>query len=250
MGRRLISLLVTRGHRVRALARPSSQHKLPAECTAIPGDALDAEGYASQVPPAEAFVHLVGVARPSPAKAEQFRTVDLASARAAVSAARSAGVAHFIYVSVAHPAPVMQAYIAARSEGEALIEGSGLNATILRPWYVLGPGHRWPLALAPFYWLAERFPATRESARRLGLVTIGQMINALVWAVENPSAGVRILECPASASNPRRPLPALSAARLSRGRRYSHCQPPAARARARRAKDGPGALRAFRAGNR
>jgi uncharacterized protein YbjT (DUF2867 family) len=121
----------------------------------------------------------------------------LASARAAVLAARSAGAARFVYVSVAHPAPAMKAYIAARCEGEALIQASGLNATILRPWYVLGPGHRWPLALAPFYWLAERFPKTRESARRLGLVTIDQMIAALLWAVENPSTGVRVIEVPA-----------------------------------------------------
>jgi uncharacterized protein YbjT (DUF2867 family) len=149
------------------------------------------------VPPAEAFVHLVGVAHPSPSKAEEFRTVDLASVRAAVFAAQSAGVAHFIYVSVAHPAPVMKAYIAARCEGEALIRASGLNATILRPWYVLGPGHQWPLALRPLYWLAERFSKMRESARRLGLVTIDQMIAALVWAVENPATGVRIMEVPA-----------------------------------------------------
>jgi uncharacterized protein YbjT (DUF2867 family) len=149
------------------------------------------------VPPAEAFVHLVGVAHPSPAKASEFRTVDLASVRAAVVAARTAGVAHFIYVSVAHPAPVMKAYIAARCEGEALIQASGLNATILRPWYVLGPGHRWPLALEPLYWLAERFPKTGESARRLGLVTIDQMITALAWTVENPPAGVRVMEVPA-----------------------------------------------------
>ncbi len=197
MGRRLISLLMGREHHVRALVRPASKLKLPPGCLPVIGNALDAESYAAQVPPAEVLVHLVGVAHPSPSKAEEFRTVDLASTNAAVSAAASAGVARFIYVSVAHPAPVMQAYIAARSEGEALVRSSGLNATILRPWYVLGPGHRWPLALVPFYWLAERFPATRESARRLGLVTIAQMINALVWAVENPSAGVRILEVPA-----------------------------------------------------
>jgi nucleoside-diphosphate-sugar epimerase len=196
MGCRLISRLISRGHQVRALARPATERKLPPGCTLVSGDALDAATYTAQVPPAEAFVHLVGVAHPRPSKAEQFRTVDLASARAAVLAARSAGVRHFVYVSVAHPAPVMKAYIAARCEGEALIQTSGLSATILRPWYVLGPGHRWPVVLQPLYWLAERFPKTRAGACRLGLVTIEQMITALVWAVENPPAGVRIMEVP------------------------------------------------------
>ena len=91
---------------------------------------------------------------------------------------------------------MMKAYIAARSEGEDRIRTSGLSATILRPWYVLGPGHRWPVTLQPFYWLAEQFPGTRESARRLGLVTIDQMLAALVRAVENPTDGVRIVEVP------------------------------------------------------
>lgn len=196
MGRRLIPLLSQRGHTVRALAWAASAHNLPAGCTPVVGDALDAATYAAQVPPAQSFVHLVGVSHPSPAKAGQFLSVDLASARAAVSASVSAGIRHFIYVSVAHPAPVMKAYIAARSEGESLIRGAGLNATVLRPWYVLGPGHGWPVILKPAYWLAERFAHTRDSARRLGLVTIDEMLGALVQAVEHPVNGVNILEVP------------------------------------------------------
>jgi uncharacterized protein YbjT (DUF2867 family) len=58
-----------------------------------------------------------------------------------VSAAKEAGVRHFIYLSVAHPAPMMQAYLEVRIECEQAIQVAGLNATILRPWYVLGPGH-------------------------------------------------------------------------------------------------------------
>jgi uncharacterized protein YbjT (DUF2867 family) len=119
----------------------------------------------------------------SPAKAEQFRSVDLASARQAVQAAVTAKVSHFVYVSVAHPAPVMTAYWTARAEAESAIRAANLSATILRPWYVLGLGHRWPIVLVPFYWIAEHLPTTRDSARRLGLVTLGQMIDTLMWAV-------------------------------------------------------------------
>ena len=48
----------------------------------------------------------------------------------------------------------------------------------------------------PVYWVMELIPSTRESARRLGLVTIAQMVRALVWAVENPPDQVRILDVP------------------------------------------------------
>ena len=45
----------------------------------------------------------------------------------------------------------MKAYIEVRKECEAEIQDAGLTATILRPWYVLGPGHRWPVLLKPMY---------------------------------------------------------------------------------------------------
>ncbi len=196
MGRQLISRLLARGHQVRALVRPGSEGRLPAGCEATMGNALDGASYAAQVLPADTFVQLVGVSHPNPARASQFRIVDLASASAAVQIASNAGVKHFVYVSVAQPAPVMKAYARVRAECEQMIRNSGLNATILRPWYVLGPGHRWPYRLLPVYRLLELLPATREGARRLGLVTLEQMVSALVEAVENPCRGIRIVEVP------------------------------------------------------
>ena len=191
MGSRLAVELARRGHHVRALVRPGSESKLPRGITPVRGDALDEASFAAHVPPADTFIHLIGVPHPSPAKADLFRTIDLASARAAVAAAGAAHVRHFVYVSVAHPAPVMKAYWKTRLEAEKLIAHSGLNATILRPWYVLGPGHRWPVVLLPLYWIALLVPMTRNGARRLGLVTLEQMIASLTYAVEHPIEGMR-----------------------------------------------------------
>jgi uncharacterized protein YbjT (DUF2867 family) len=196
LGRRVLPELLRRGHRVRALVRPGSERRLPEGAATAVGDALAAGSFAARVPPADTFLQLVGVPHPSPAKAALFRSVDLASARAGVEAAAQGGVAHFVYVSVAHPAPMMKAYWEARAEAEAFLAAKKLNATILRPWYVLGPGHRWPYLLVPGYWIAERLPPTREAARRLGLVTLGQMAAAIVTAIENPVIGTRIVEVP------------------------------------------------------
>ena len=196
LGRRLIPRLLARGHRVRALARPGSQERLPGGCDIRIGNALDATTFAAAVAPADTFVQLVGTPHPSPRKAKEFVAVDLASIRASAAAAREAGVRHFVYVSVAHPAPVMKAYIAVRADGEALLAAAGVPATILRPWYVLGPGHRWAAALAPLYWMAERVPSSRDTARRLGLVSLAQMVAALVYAVEHPPDGARVVEVP------------------------------------------------------
>jgi len=196
MGTRLCRELTVRGHRVRGLARPGSEGRLAAGCEAASGNALDAASYRDAVAGCDTLVHLVGVAHPSPSKAAEFRSVDLVSAREAVAASVHAGIRHLVYVGVAHPAPAMRAYIAARREAEDAVRASGIAATVLRPWYVLGPGHRWPYALLPAYWLFEALPATRESAQRLGLVTLAQMIGALAAAVENPPQGVRVVGVP------------------------------------------------------
>lgn len=196
MGRRLAAELLARGCQVRALVRKGSEGKVAVGCTPVLGDALNAQTYADGIAPARTFVHLVGVAHPSPSKAREFEEIDLRSLREAVQAATAARVAHFVYVSVAHPAPVMQAYIQVRMECERLIREAGLSATILRPWYVLGPGHRWPVVMKPIYWLAEQIPSTRDGARRCGLVTLDQMIRALVWSVENRPVRSRVLEVP------------------------------------------------------
>jgi uncharacterized protein YbjT (DUF2867 family) len=196
IGSRLIPLLAVRGHKLKAVVRPGSESKLPAGVAPIVADPLTADSYTESLRGCDTFIHLIGVPHPSPLKAAQFRAVDLTSVRVAVEAARDAGLGHFIYLSVAHPAPMMHEFIAVRAEGEALLRASGMKATFVRPWYVLGPGHWWPYAILPFYWIAELLPATRESARRLGLISISEMLRAIVWSVENPPDDVRILDVP------------------------------------------------------
>jgi uncharacterized protein YbjT (DUF2867 family) len=196
IGRHLIPLLRKRGHAVTALVREGSQHKLTSGCTVCLGDALNGDSYAKHVSSIDTFIHLVGVPHPSPSKARQFVEIDLKAGREAVRVAQQAGIPHFVYVSVAHPAPVMKSYIEVRCSCEGAIHEAGLSASILRPWYVLGPGHRWPAVLIPLYRVAERFPATREGAARLGFVSLHQMVNALVSVTEDPAQGVRILDVP------------------------------------------------------
>jgi nucleoside-diphosphate-sugar epimerase len=193
IGSRLIPALRARGHEVTALVRSGSETKIKADCRVIVGNALDGYSYGSQLGGAcETFIHLVGVSHPNPSKAREFAAVDKRAAEEAIRVASETRVRHFIYLSVAHPAPVMKAYIEVRHSCETVLCASGLNATIVRPWYVVGPGHWWPLILKPFYAIAEHLPSSREGAMRLGLVTIKQIVYALTVFVENPATGIRI----------------------------------------------------------
>jgi len=199
IGTALIPILLERGHQVRALVRTGSKAKLPAKCEVVSGDALDANTYRRVIRPADTFIHLVGAPRPSSTKKAAYRAIDLVSAREAISACAELGVQHFVYLSVAQPAPAVMMrgdYIAVRAECEQMIRDRHLSSTIVRPWYVLGPQHRWPYALLPFYKVGEWLPFTRASALRLGLVTVDQLALALVEAVESPVRGTRTVGVP------------------------------------------------------
>jgi uncharacterized protein YbjT (DUF2867 family) len=202
VGGHLLPVLAARGHHVRALVRGASASRVARGAAIVVGDALDAESFAGALRGCDTLLQLVGTPHPSPRKAADFERVDYVSVRESVRAAERTGIHHFVYLSVAPSASVMRAYVDVRMRGEALVRtwaerDSRRGATFLRPWYVLGPGHRWPYTLMPLYWLLEALPATRDRARELGLVTIDQMVRAIVSAVEAPPTGVRIVSVPA-----------------------------------------------------
>ena len=196
MGKRLISELLKKGCKITALVRSGSEKKLPAGCAYVIGNAFHENTFADKIPSGATFIQLLGVAHPGPSKKEQFKSIDLASAIASAKAAKLAGVKHFIYVSVAQtPVSIMQAYQQCRAEGEAAILKTNIPATFIRPWYVIGPGHYWPLLFAPVFKILEWIPSTSKKAKALRLVTIKQMIRTLVNAAENiPAAGVNFIE--------------------------------------------------------
>jgi uncharacterized protein YbjT (DUF2867 family) len=197
IGSRLIKALLQTGElHVKALVRSSSKDKLPPGCEVIIGNALKAETYVHAVPPASIFIHLVGVAHPSPSKKQQFRDIDLASVLEAAGAAKQTGIDHFVYLSVAQfPTKIMKEYQAVRATGEAVLSATGIRCSFVRPWYVLGPGHWWPILLKPFYLMGPLIPSLREKADKLDTVTIRQMIRTLQYAVKHlPESAVSIYE--------------------------------------------------------
>lgn len=196
MGSRLITLLLKKNYKVKALVRKGSENKLPGGCDYIIADAFDAKHFETAITPGATFIQLLGVAHPSPKKKEQFKTIDLASVKSSAEAASKANAGHFIYVSVAQiPTSIMHDYQQCRAQGEAFVRKTGIPATFIRPWYVVGPGHYWPLLLWPLFKLLEWIPATSKKAKALRLVSLKQMLDTLVYAVEQPPVtGVNIFE--------------------------------------------------------
>lgn len=65
VGRALVAKLIERGHRARVLARPGSEHKVPAGAEAVPGNPLDPATFSAAVSAGDTFVQLTGVAHPA-----------------------------------------------------------------------------------------------------------------------------------------------------------------------------------------
>jgi len=195
IGKRITKQLLERGHKVIALIRKGSEHKIPAGAESVIANPFDAVSFQSFIPKGSVFLQLLGVPHPSPKKAKQFREIDLQSVKASADAASAAGVSHFIYISVTmSPSKIMAAYQAVRREGEEYCRSKNLPCTFIRPWYVLGPGHYWPVILLPLYGVAEIIPSWRKQARSKALVTIGQVLRTLVNTVESNPQPLRLLE--------------------------------------------------------
>lgn len=194
IGKRLTKQLLQRGHRVIALVRKGSEHKVDKGAGIVIADPFDPGSFQSSIPKSAVFVQLLGVPRPSPKKAKQFTEIDLRSVKASADAATVAGVSNFVYISVAMaPSKLMAAYQSVRQEGESYCKSTNLPCTFVRPWYVLGPGHYWPILLLPLYGIAELVPSWRQKARVMALVTLGQVLRTLISAVEADPVSLRII---------------------------------------------------------
>lgn len=202
MGKRLIQMLSAKGHEVVALVRKESEHKLPVGIKKVIANPFDAQSFQNAIPRGAVFVQLLGVPHPSPRKKHLFRQIDLQSVKASADAAAAARCSHFVYVSVAMmESGIMKDYQQVRREGEAYILAKGLKASFIRPWYVLGPGHWWPILLLPLYGIAALVPSLQKKARAFALVTIAQMLQTLVKTIESTPVEKRIIEIPQIKNN-------------------------------------------------
>jgi len=195
LGQRLIPMLMQKGYAVRALTRKGSEQKLPSGCIPVISDPFDANAFVHYIEPGSTFIQLLGVSHPGPSKKKLFYKIDFASVSASVTAATHAGCEHFVYVSVAQtPTSVMRDYQVCRAECEKMIRGAMSKATIIRPWYIIGPGHYWPLLFLPLFKILEIIPGTSVKAKALRLVYLTQMLNTLILAVDRPPERTRIFE--------------------------------------------------------
>ena len=96
-------------------------------------------GLRSSLQGSDCVVHLAGILIES--KHSNYAGANVAATAAVISAARRAGVKHFIFISaVGAGADSNNAYFRSKGAAERIVTQSGLSATIIRTPILLGPG--------------------------------------------------------------------------------------------------------------
>ena len=147
-GRHAVSELLLRGHRLKALVRNPANAALPAGVEAVQGDLADTAALARLVDGADGVIHLAG-ALTALDRMGYFR-VNERGTRALADAALKAGVRRFVHISsLAAREPQLSGYAASKRAGEdvVLAQMTALNAILIRPPAVYGPGDRGTLPL-------------------------------------------------------------------------------------------------------
>lgn len=141
VGRHVVTLLLSRGHRVRALVRhPGRAQWLADQGAIIVSGSLSNEGaIGALVAGADAVVHLVGIIVET--RSASFAGVHVSGTQRMLDAARTTGVGRFVHMSAlgARPDPGATPYHRTKWQAEELVRESDLSTVILRPSIINGP---------------------------------------------------------------------------------------------------------------
>lgn len=169
VGSRLIALALDAGHQVRALTRRDQAER--ERLAWIRGDLHDSAALLDLCTGADAVVHVAGVVN-APDRAG-FAAGNIEGTRNMLAAARGAGVARFVHVSsLAAREPALSAYGWSKAEGDALVQDSGLDWTIVRPPAIYGPGD---MEMLELFKLAKRGLALLPPGGRLSVIEVGDL---------------------------------------------------------------------------
>lgn len=147
-GSHVVAELERCGHRLRALVRRPESAVLPAAVEKVKGDLSDAGALRQLVTGADAVVHLAGAL--AALHREDYFRVNEEGTQGLIQAALAAGTGRFIHMSsLAAREPQLSPYGASKRAGEEAVakHAAALNAVVIRPPAVYGPGDRGTLPL-------------------------------------------------------------------------------------------------------
>lgn len=198
VGRHATARLARAGARdVRLLARDQDRFPLPAPAPSgwrvVQGDLGAAGPWTEALRGVDTVLHLAALT--GKASRREHVAANRDATRRLVEAARAAGVRRFLFVSsiaAGYRDRAHYHYANAKAEAEAIVTGSGLEALIVRPTMVLGPGSPVLANLARLACLP--LPVTFGPGQLVQPVHVEDLAAALVALLDRPGWGQRTVE--------------------------------------------------------
>ena len=200
VGRNLIGHLLERGHRVSAwqhresASLETSHPNLSVQWGDLADPGSDIKLKAS-LQGCDRIVHLAAKTSEDPSSQSQSRSVNIDGTDKLVRFAKGAGVSRFIFISsqsakITHPGN----YGASKKKGEEVVLASGLDAVVLRPAIIYGPGEAG--IFKKFVTLVENIPVIPipHSAITFRPVYVGDVVRCVTAAIEGPKYSARIYD--------------------------------------------------------
>ncbi len=181
VGQHLLPMATGHGIAVRALAR-RPQPPRPG-VTWIAGDLASPGDLCAG---ADAVLHIAGTINARDRAG--FDAGNVAGTAGIVAAARAAGVRRFVHVSsLAAREPSLSDYGASKAAAEDVVGAAGLDAAIIRPPGVYGPGDRETL---PVFQMVARGLAVLPGPGRFSLIEVGDLARVLLAVAASGVAGL------------------------------------------------------------
>ena len=189
-GGHLVTELLRRGHALRALVRNAAAAQLPSDVTIVAGGLDDGAALDRLVSGSDAVIHLAGAI--SAVKRHDYFRVNAHGTVKVAEAAIRARVPRFVHVSsLAARQPDLSAYGASKRAGEDAVAKlmAPLNAVIIRPPAVYGPGDRSTLPLIKLLTQSVAIiPGSPGNA--FSLIHVSDLARIMADAVESDVSGL------------------------------------------------------------
>ena len=196
VGRRLLSLLVARGQRVRVLSRQAVHHRdlnLLAGVELLHADPYSASDLDAAFAGASAVVNLVGILNERGFSGKGFRKAHVELTEGVIAACQRAQVPRLLQMSALRAGEGESHYLRTRGEVEALVRRSGLAWTLIRPSVIFGRGDGLYRRFAGLLRLLPVLPLARAQAK-FAPVHVGDVAEAMVRCLERPQTAGETIE--------------------------------------------------------
>lgn len=187
-GRHGVDALLQRGYRLRALVRTPAKAELPAAVETVTGSLADHAAVKRLLDGTQAAVHFAGAL--AAFGREGFFGVNARGTAALAEAALAAGTGRFVYISsLAAREPQLSHYAASKRAAEEAVLRTALNALIVRPPAVYGPGDRGTLPLIRELTRPIAVIPGRPDAR-FSLIHAGDLARIVAAGIEGTEQGI------------------------------------------------------------